>query len=217
MSDWKAESAARKAAIQETIARLGLYVESAFIPFSQSRNKAEKNKSLNWRVTISRNGRDILSCDYSAGIAHCPGYAAKRVPAAFKPAHYKKRDGGLRFATAAETLAQYRESVCAEECESGFPMECDGFALGTYENVFKRKYKAAPIRPDSVDVIYSLVMDSDVLSYSGFDDWAESLGFDTDSRKAESIWKECIGIALSLRAAIGDSGMNELKTAFEDY
>lgn len=74
MSDWKAEAEARRAAIAVTLESLKLTVESRFVPFSQSRNKAEKHKSLNWVVTVKRDGRDVLSTDYSAGVAHCPSY-----------------------------------------------------------------------------------------------------------------------------------------------
>ena len=217
MSDWQAESAARKAEIDATLARLGLTVESVFIPFSASRNKAEKHKSLNWRVTLKRNWRDVLTTDYSAGIGHCPGYKATKAPATFRPAHYRKRDGGLRFSSAAETLAQYREAVCAAECESGFPMESCAFAGGTYKNTFKRKYKGAAILPEPRDVIYSLVMDSDVLDAGGFESWAGDLGFDPDSRKAESIYRLCLEHALAMRAALGESGLAELRNAFQDY
>lgn len=59
----------------ETLAAHGLTVASVFIPFSQSRNRANvKHPSLNWSVTIQRNGRPVLTCDYSAGAAHCPSY-----------------------------------------------------------------------------------------------------------------------------------------------
>lgn len=58
----------------------------------------------------------------------------------------------------------------------------------------------APLDP--LDVLGSLqsdVMDSD----SPFEDWAESLGYDTDSRKAESIWRACQDTARALRAGLG--------------
>ena len=217
MSDWQAEAAARNAEIDATLARLGLTVESVFLPFSASRNKAEKHKSLNWRVTLKRNGRDVLTCDYSAGIASCPGYKATKAPATFRPAHYRNREGGLRFASAAETLAQYRDALCAAECESGVAMESDGFAGGTYENTFKRKYKGAAILPEPRDVIYSLAMDSSVLDSGGFENWAAEYDFDPDSRKAESIYRLCLEHALAMRAALGESGMAELYNAFQDY
>lgn len=55
----------------------GITVESVFVPWSQSRNKGEKQPSLNWRVTVKRDGREIVTTDYGAGSAHCPAYQLK--------------------------------------------------------------------------------------------------------------------------------------------
>lgn len=65
----------------------------------------------------------------------------------------------------------------------------------------------------------------EVFAAGGFENWASEYGYDTDSRKAESIYQACLDIALKLRGdialklrgAIGDSGMVELQTAFQDY
>jgi hypothetical protein len=53
-------------------------ITAEFVPWSQSRNREEKDdrgnprRSLNWRVTLKIRGRDVLATDYGAGIAHCP-------------------------------------------------------------------------------------------------------------------------------------------------
>lgn len=221
MSDWQAESAARNAEIDATLARLGLTVESVFIPFSASRNKAEEYKSLNWRVTVKRNGRDVLTTDYSAGIAHCPGDVAKTPPTGYRAPDRRRMDGtpypgttsSYRKATAAEALNDYRKAICAAECESGVAMQSD------WQNpqTFKPRKPLAPILPEPRAVIWSLVMDSSVLDSGGFESWAADFGYDPDSRKAESIYRACLDHALMMRAAIGDSGMAELQNAFQDY
>lgn len=194
MSDWKTESATRKAAIVATLERMKLTVESVFVPFSRSRNKAEKSPNLNWIVTIKRDGSEVLKTEYSAGIAHCPSYDRK-VPATW--------DRPTRM---------WQPLACAFECESGFA----NAQFVTWRNGFHSD-KKAPILPDHVDVIYSLIMDSSCLNCGGFENWASDFGYDSDSRKAESIYKSCLEIALKLRAAIGESGMSELETAFQDY
>lgn len=56
----------------DMIAAAGLTIRAVFVPFSQSRNAKEKHPSLNWRVTLQCKGRDVLTCDYSAGSAYCP-------------------------------------------------------------------------------------------------------------------------------------------------
>lgn len=46
-----------------------------FVPWDISRNKNEKCPSLNWLVTLFRNGKAFMSdVEYSAGCAHCPSY-----------------------------------------------------------------------------------------------------------------------------------------------
>jgi hypothetical protein len=70
---------------------------------------------------------------------------------------------------------------------------------------------------DVVDVLYSLGSDADVLNYSSFEDWADAIGYDTDSRKAEKMYHECLKIALALRGSIGDAGLTELAEASADY
>lgn len=226
-----------KATAQAAIDALGLKIRAEFVPFSASRNRDEKNDkgkprySLNWRVTLVRihgpdneAGRDILTTDYSAGIGHCPGYAAKTAPSNFRAADYKTHDGKPYPGTTSmhrapkphERLAQYRDAIAAAECESGFPMELDLFSR-EIGNTFKRKPKSSPLMPDPVDVIYSLIQDASVLDAGSFEDWAAELGYDRDSRKAETIYRACLGLALALRHGIGESGMEALRAAFLDY
>lgn len=209
---------------------LKLTVRSEFVPFSRSRNRDEKDDNgrtrytLNWKVTLVRDGRDALTTDYSAGIAHAPGYAAKKPHASFVPHQYRNASGkpyagtssAYRYATEREALEQYRQAIAAAECESGFPMELDPWGRGP-DNVFKRKPKGEAIQPDPLSVVYSLVMDSNVLDYGGFEGWAAEYGYDTDSRSAESTYRACLEIALQLRAAIGEAGIAALQTAFQDY
>lgn len=87
-----------KTAFAAKLDALGLTIKSEFVPFSQSRNKAEKSPSLNWRVTLQRNGADVLTTDYSAGCAHCPAYNSAT---------------GLKSSI-------YNMEAIAHECEHGF-------------------------------------------------------------------------------------------------
>jgi hypothetical protein len=173
--------------IEATAKELGLTMETVFVPFSQSRNKGEKHQSLNWSVTIKRNGRDILPTDYSAGCAHCPAYKNPDKPA---------RDYMIQF-----------------ECEHGTKAQGVRWS-STPEAYGSRRDK---IEPDFCDVLYSLSMDSDVIDASGFEEWASNFGYETDSRKAESIYRACLDIALKLRAALGEEGLAKLREACQDY
>lgn len=209
---------------------LGLTVKSEFMPFSQSRNKAEKNPSLNWKVTLQRNGRDVLTTDYMAGCGHCPAKASK-APSTYRAKDRRRADGkpypgttsNYRAPTEAEKLSDYLEEWRAAECETGLAMEHTPFAGEA--NFKPRRIRESgevqshtvPILPDAADVLYSLLSDSGVLNYSRFEEWAESLGYETDSRKAESIYRACLEIALQLRNAIGETGLQQLQAAFQDY
>lgn len=176
-----------KKEIEIVLAAHGLTMESTFIPFSKSRNKAEKNRSMNWEVTIKCNGRHVLATDYDAGIAHCPSYN-QPVPAWFSR-HYSYWN---HYATNFET------------------------EFGCKYNRNENK-SATKIAPDFVDVMYSLTADSGVLDQGDFETWADNYGYDHDSRSAEKMYKICLENALKLRAALGEAGLTALREAYQDY
>lgn len=161
------------------IKHLGLTVTSEFVPLSQSRKAKEKSPTLNWRVTLVRHGRDVLTTDYTAGCAHCPSYKQ-----------------GARW-----TLDY--DATIRGECETG--------------HAFKSYGRGAKIALDTLDVVYSLAMDSDALDHPAFETWASDLGYDTDSREAEKTYRACLETALKLRAALGDDGLQQLRNACQDY
>lgn len=175
-----------KAAVE----RLGLTMEATFVPFSQSRNKDEKDPSLNWIVRLLRAGREILTTDYGAGSGHCP--ASK-----------------LSVTGAQGISRSERKRAIACECEEG------RVATPTYGPDFKRG-KPLPT-PDICDVLYCLLSDGDAIDHPTYEDWASDYGYDPDSRKGEAIYRACLEIGLKLRAALGDDGLRELREAFQDY
>jgi hypothetical protein len=183
----------------DTLAKMGLTVTSEFIAFSKSRNANEKHPSLNWKVTLRKDGRAILTTDYSAGAAHCPAYKASVREMGGRDSIM--RDAAIRF-----------------ECESGFAaVAFDNANSPNGYQVRQLNAKGKSLQPNALDVIASLVMDSSVLDESSFEDWASSLGYDVDSRKAETMYRACLDIALKLRNGIGESGLSELREAFRDY
>jgi hypothetical protein len=67
--------------LQRAISDLEIAMVAVFIPWSKSRSSRSlkqgahvTERSLNWRVTLKRNGREILTTDYTAGIGHAPSY-----------------------------------------------------------------------------------------------------------------------------------------------
>jgi hypothetical protein len=174
-----------KPELMNAIEALEISLEFTFVPFSQSRNKAEKNRSLNWRVTLKVRGRAIFTTDYGAGIAHCPSY--------------RQTLTGRMSNDEAEAIKYETET---------------GFARRPSAEYFP---KGKAINPDPCDVLYCLASDADVLNYSNFEEWAESLGYDTDSRKAEKTYRACLETALALRNGLGDEGLRVLQEACQDY
>ena len=176
--------------VQDTITRMGITVESVFVPWSRSRNKNEKQPSLNWRVTVKRNGTDVLTTDYQWQ-AHCPSYDGRR-----------------------------NDALAAAECETGMKMRYSKWRAGEVETLGGRpgsSSKNVRIEPAVADVMYSLVTDASVLDAGGYADWAADFGYDADSIAGEGVYKACLEIALQMRASFGGAGLDELATAFQDY
>lgn len=177
--------------ITSAAAQLKLSMTTEFVPWSMSRNAGEKQPSLNWRVTLLHNGKPFLTTDYMAGSGHCPAYA-KSV----------KELGGKN--------CLMRDEAIRWECEHG--------RAGTVLNGGGIcNTNAKPLEPKLADVLHSLVMDADAIDCGDFEEWAEDMGYDTDSRKAEATYRACLEIGLKLRKAVGDQGMDQLRDACQDY
>ena len=163
---------------------LGITMKTEFVPWSQSRNKKDNPRvsdySLNWKVTILYNDREILTTDYMAGIGHC------KTKLVNKSMRYCVNDA----------------DAIIKECETGRYYT----NLGWIANI-----------PTLDDVMYCLVLDAGVLDYSCFEDWANDYGYDTDSRSAEKVYRECLAIGLKLKNGIGDKTLAALQEAFQDY
>lgn len=166
---------------------LGLSLSYKFVPFSMSRNKDEEEPSLNWLVTVGKGGQAFI-IDYSSGAGYCPSYKQT-----WNPSRH-------------EQYAQAR--ILRVECEHG--RRCN-------KNSEKPEYDSKTVYPKDADVINSLVLEASALDEPSFESWADNLGYDTDSRKAEAVYKACLEIALKLRAMIGDAGLRTLQEACQDY
>ncbi len=174
--------------IMATADKLGIKVTSEFVPWSRSRNKDEKQPTLNWLVSLwfKAGKKPFLTTDYGAGCGHCPGYKLKD--------NYE------------------RQTLIAWECEHGKA----GRMLINVDHVFA-KVPVRKIEPNAADVLHSLVSDSEVLQHADFESWATDTGYETDSRKAEAIYKACVANALAFVAAVGFEGLAELQEACRDY
>jgi hypothetical protein len=172
------------AAARAFVESSGITMKAEFVPQSKSRNAGEKSPSINWGVTIT-NGRVSLTTDYMQGIAHLP--------------HYQHRFANKLF---------YDEAV-RDACETGRSRLIPGnVAVGPSVLIPK-------LQPPSLDdVLYSLVLDADVINYATFEEWANEFGYDPDSRAAEAIYRSCLEIALKLRQLID---LDAAREAFQEY
>lgn len=171
----------------ELLASWGVKVTSQFVPFSQSRSKKNKDPNLNWTVTVSKDGRDILTTDYSAGVGHAPAY---------------KKFGDRSFIGA--------EAV-RKECETG---RLSRVTEGS-DFVYTHASKSLP-PPDAKDVLSCLILDASVLNSASFEDWASEYGYDKDSRSAEAAYRTCLDTALKLKNGLGESVFAQMQEAFRD-
>ncbi len=170
--------------IEKLLAENGLTLKSQFVPFSKSRNAGEKSPSLNWKVTLLRDKREVLTTDYMTGCGHCPSY---------KP------------------WGRTIDPVVIWECENG---KTGRYMVNT-DHVTAKNHN--PILPDLPDVLYSLILDSEAIDNGTFEDWADSFGYDRDSRKGEAIYRQCLEIGFKLRAGLGNALLLQLQEAFQDY
>ena len=170
---------------------MGVTLSATFVPFSQSRNKAEKEPSLNWRVTLKKGDSEIITTDYMQGCGHAPAY---KTP--------------IKFANG-ERDEYLTKKAIARECETG--KRARSLGRGGPSFIDGGKIEA----PDVVDVLHCLMSDSDAIDYRGFEDWANDMGFDSDSIKARDIYTACLGTALKLRSAFGESTLGDLRELFE--
>jgi hypothetical protein len=86
-------------------------------------------------------------------------------------------------------------------------LKCHGKQLITY---FSQGYGITG-EPKPEDVLNALASDSSMVENAGsFEGWANELGYDTDSRKAEKIYKVCIKQAEKLKSFLGDDKYQEL-------
>ena len=70
--------------------------------------------------------------------------------------------------------------------------------------------------PGDTDVFGSLLMDTSDIEGSDFEEWAENLGFDTDSRKAEKMFQACQKTLTELTTMFSPSELDGLREIFSD-
>lgn len=165
--------------------------KAVFVPQSASRNSADKNPCLNWRVSFFRKTPEHMpvggnfSLDYMQGIGHVPGH---------QHSHYY----GRMSVDDAARLKAFNASA-----ETGmYPTE--------------RNVKALP-GPHAVDVLYSIINDRSVTDMRNFEEFADEFGFDVDSRKAEATYRACLGQTRDAERLFGRPLLDKIALILENY
>lgn len=160
---------------------------------AQARSRRDDSAGDNWdararhfRVEIKRGSAVIWSGFYSVGAAWPEMWA---------------RDG-CKIPGSGKSDSQARLALARMDRKpGGFPRRAMSIHdAGLWETVLARFDAIAPLK--IADILESLqldVMDAD----SPFEEWAENFGLDTDSRKAESMWRAVRDTASQLRHGLG--------------
>lgn len=129
------DSTVAKAELEQAIADLGLTIHVQFVPWSQSRNKGETSRSLNWLVTLKVRDRPILTTDYSAGVGHCPCYRSLVSP---RFGHLSIHDAELikQETETGQTATLARKPILPDICNVVYSLASDADVLNypTFES-----------------------------------------------------------------------------------
>jgi hypothetical protein len=174
--------------INNALKEMEINFNAEFVPFSKSRN-AKENPKID---DLSINWKVTISRGRSSLTTdYMQGIG--HLPNSIKPSAFKKM-----YVDQANNIKS--------ACETGkYPKANANWILS----------KINP--PTLTDVLYSLLMDSDVLNYGTFEEWAGEFGYETDSRKAEKMYNECMKIALKMRAMFGDENIQKLNELYQNF
>ena len=175
----------------------GLTISSIFVPFSVSRSRNEKHKSLNYLVSI-KSKTHTLTTNYMKGNGHIEIVS--------------KKGNNLHFSVIDRDIKTLKNVIC----ETGkYPYE----VLSGYLYQVKRKNgKPLPFPVPTIDeVLYSLNCDSDVLNYNCFAEWVDNCGLDSDSISAKKIYEACQDIASQFCKLLTPEQREELAELLQDY
>lgn len=165
-------------------------ITSVFVPFSMSRNAKPKGKSE----------KPWLSLNWLVSL-HCSGRVVLTTDYAMGVAHCEAYKASIKRLGSRDCIL--RDAAIRLEIESG------------------RKWNGEFVRgekhePNPLDVVQALVLDAEVLQYRGFEEWADCVGFNSDSRRDEAIYRACLDNALALQAGLGVPLLEALREAARD-
>ena len=173
---------------------LGLSLETGQ-PAAEIRE--EKWLCISYPVTLKRGGSVIHPSRYSIGSGHVP------------PIKKSKRDqtqlsgftggSGVFWTIQRKGWRIIPNMSCEEDREEGLAM-------------MQKQAKRCKIKPKLADVLHSFLMDGQpAFDAYTFEEWAKEYGYNEDSRKAESIFQECLKTGDNLRRHLSAAEIEKLR------
>lgn len=179
----------------ELIAKNKIGMQCQFVPFNLSRNckdpKANWFKEPNWP---SLNWRITLTVDGINTLVTDYGQGIGHIPGSV---------------TMHQRLTLFSSNIIGEAIKTG--------RVPPHKKPWVAKPGKVP-EPKIEDVLYSLLFDGSVyFDDLTFEQWCDDYGYDSDSRKAERMYNECINTGRVIQAKLGHEAVAELREAFSDY
>ena len=165
-----------------------LQYSAEFVPLSKSRNASEKYPTLNWRVTFTANGPG----------ARCGSLTTDYMQGIAHLPGYNRKGFNPRSIDGDKAIQQ--------AVETGLINPFD---------LHDKAFVPIPV-PAISEVLCCLLSDASAIDFPDFEDWADNYGYDSDSRKAESIYRACLDIGLKLRNMLGEETLDRLREALQD-
>jgi len=171
--------------VEEFIKSIGLTMECQYIGIKTEKDKGPEGKPVEhtmdeWSCTLSRD-KQSMTIPFKQGLAHRKT-TSRSIIKAFGYGH------GLT----SKQVKQYERESYKMKPEKWIAM-------------------SEPVAPELDNVLDCLRSDSECWENSrNFEDFCSELGYDTDSRKAESIYKACGEIAKELKFLLGSDNYKKL-------
>jgi len=192
--------------IQEFLAKYSLTMTA-----TPKQDEALSESMVGYSVTITAPGKKPFTMGFSMGVGHIEEKVGETwqpyrgqdviVYIGQKKATYGGRLYDLEYLMG-QQISDWRIPCCIHLNQKNWR----DFQGGV--DIIARNFR--PAAPTIDTVLECLASDvSESLDY-GFEAWADESGYDTDSRKAEKIYKACLDMRASLLVLLGREGLADL-------
>jgi len=82
---------------------------------------------------------------------------------------------------------------------------------------YYKNLKWTKITPNYIDFMFCMLIDARVLDYNNFENWANNVGFNSDSISDKKMYDESLVTAIQLKNGIDNIVLEELKELVKEY